>query len=212
MTETPPMGKVSERRRRSVQRRVDILRAALAIFGRRGYMRGSLIEIAEIVGITHAGILHHFGSKDELLLEVLRYRDEADFEELAVERLPAGLELFDHLVRTARLNATRPGIVQSYAVLSAESVTDDHPGQDWFRRRFAGLRQILAESLREVCAAHEPSEEDLSGAASVIIALMDGLQVQWLLDRDAVDLAYSTALGINAVLASLTGGKAVATG
>ncbi|GLZ78686.1 TetR family transcriptional regulator [Actinorhabdospora filicis] len=209
---TPPMGKVSARQRRSVQRRMDILRAAMGIFGRRGYMRGSLIEIAEVVGITHAGILHHFGSKDELLLEVLRYRDEADFEELAVERLPEGLELFDHLVRTARLNATRPGIVQSYAVLSAESVTDDHPGQEWFRNRFAGLRRILAEALREVCAGHEPGEERLDAAASVIIALMDGLQVQWLLDREAVDLAYATALGINAVLADLTGGKAVATG
>ncbi|MEV0644258.1 TetR/AcrR family transcriptional regulator [Phytomonospora sp. NPDC050363] len=203
----PPIGKVSMRQRRSVQRRLDILRAAMGIFGRRGYQRGSLIEIAEVVGITHAGILHHFGSKDELLIEVLRYRDQADFEELDVDHLPEGLDLFAHLVRTARLNATRPGIVQSYAVLSAESVTDDHPAQEWFRARFAGLRVILADALRDVCAEHVvPAEEDIGAAASVIIGLMDGLQIQWLLDQEAVDLAYTTALGINAVLASLTGG------
>lgn len=203
----PPIGKVSMRQRRSVQRRLDILRAAMGIFGRRGYQRGSLIEIAEVVGITHAGILHHFGSKDELLIEVLHYRDEADFEELEVDQLPEGLDLFAHLVRTARLNATRPGIVQSYAVLSAESVTDDHPAQEWFRTRFAGLRTILCEALREVCEGGVmPAEEEISAAASVIIGMMDGLQIQWLLDQEAVDLAYATALGINSVLASLTGG------
>lgn len=207
MANPPPIGKVSMRQKRSVQRRLDILRAAMGIFGRRGYQRGSLIEIAEVVGITHAGILHHFGSKDELLIEVLRYRDHADFEELDVDHLPEGLELFAHLVRTARLNATRPGIVQSYAVLSAESVTDDHPAQEWFRARFAGLRTILADALREVCEPGTmPDEADIQAAASVIIGLMDGLQIQWLLDQDSVDLAHTTAFGINAVLASLTGG------
>ena len=205
----PPIGKVSMRQQRSVQRRLDILRAATGIFGRRGYQRGSLIEIAEVVGITHAGILHHFGSKDELLLEVLRHRDQADIEELEVDHLPEGLDLFAHLVRTARLNATRPGIVQTYAVLSAESVTEDHPAQEWFRNRFSGLRGILTEALRGVCGEdgrRMPSDEEISAAASVIIGLMDGLQIQWLLDPEAVDLGYTTALGINSVLASLTDG------
>lgn len=207
MANPPPIGKVSMRQKRSVQRRLDILRAAMGIFGRRGYQRGSLIEIAEVVGITHAGILHHFGSKDELLIEVLHYRDQADFEALDVDHLPEGLELFAHLVRTARLNATRPGIVQSYAVLSAESVTDDHPAQEWFRTRFAGLRRLLTDALHEVCdPGAMPDEQEIRAAASVIIGLMDGLQIQWLLDQEAVDLAYTTALGINAVLAALTGG------
>src|ERR1035437_10477839 len=66
----------------TVRRREEILRAAMATFGAKGYYNGSLVEIAEKVGITHAGGLHHFGSKDHLLIEVLEDRDRAGAQQL----------------------------------------------------------------------------------------------------------------------------------
>ncbi|NTW38886.1 MAG: helix-turn-helix transcriptional regulator, partial [Cellulomonadaceae bacterium] len=60
--------RVPRSRPATAERRRDILEAALEIFGAKGYNKGPLAEIAEQVGMTHAGILHHFGSKDELLL------------------------------------------------------------------------------------------------------------------------------------------------
>src|SRR5450631_1668958 len=109
-------------------------------FGAKGYYNGPLVEIAEKVGITHAGVLHNSGSKDQLLSEVLEYRDRADVEHLKGHQVPSGLELFRHRIATARANMDRPGIVQTYTVLSAESVTDAHPGQARFKARFQGLR------------------------------------------------------------------------
>ena len=53
------------------------------------------------------------GSKDRLLLEVLEYRDRSDVEHLEGRQPPGGLALFHHLVKTARLNTQRPGIVQT---------------------------------------------------------------------------------------------------
>ncbi len=192
----------------TAERREDILRAAMETFGARGYYNGSLAEVAERVGMTHAGVLHHFGSKDRLLLEVLEYRDRSDVEHLEGRQAPGGLALFRHLVTTAALNARRPGIVQTYAVLSAEAVTENHPGQVWFRERYMHLRAMLAEALSEVCADDDPPDPaDLDAAAASVLAVMDGLQVQWLLDRDAVDLAGSTAFAIDAILASAIAGK-----
>jgi len=175
----------------------------MVTFGAKGYYNGSLAEVAQQVGITRAGVLHHFGSKDQLLLEVLEYRDRADVEHLEGQQPPTGLDLFRHLIATARANMERPGIVQTYTVLSAESVTDAHPGQAWFRARYQGLRTLLVESLEQLCGPdRQPADPTIEAAAEAIIAVMDGLQIQWLLDPDAVDLAQSTAFAIEAILAA----------
>jgi AcrR family transcriptional regulator len=195
-------------RQETLQRREEILRAAMATFGAKGYYNGSLVEIAEQVGITHAGVLHHFGSKDQLLVEVLEYRDRADVADLEGQQIPAGLDLFRHLVKTAQRNASRPGIVQTYAVLSAESVTDNHPGQDWFRTRYQTLRDELTSALREICAAEQaPTDAEIRSAAAAILAVMDGMQIQWLLEPSAVDLAESTAFAIEAILTAVMAGR-----
>src|SRR5215475_4966242 len=109
--------RVRKPRKQTAKTREDILDAALATFGNRGYNNGSLVEIADQVGMTHAGVLHHFGSKDQLLLAVLAWRDQSS-RDLAGAQLPGGGELFAHLRRTAQINAGQPGLVQAYAVLS----------------------------------------------------------------------------------------------
>ena len=195
-------------REATARKREDILRAAMATFGNRGYKNGSLVEIADQVGITHAGVLHHFGSKDQLLLEVLEFRDRTDVEHLQGKHIPGGLDLFRHLVTTARRNADRAGLVQTYAVLSAEAVTDDHPAKEFFRSRYVTLRQEVGEALREVCAADDPPEDrDVDAAAAAILAVMDGLQVQWLLDPAEVELPYASAFAIEAILAAAGQGR-----
>jgi AcrR family transcriptional regulator len=154
--------------------------------------------------MTHAGILHHFGSKEQLLLEVLLHRDESDVAHLEGQHIPDGLPLFRHLVKTAFLNAQRAGIVQAYAVLSAESVTDDHPGRDFFQNRYRKLRGEVAQAFTIVCAEQgvEASSTIADGSAA-ILAVMDGLQIQWLLEPDAVDLGRASEFAIEAIVASV---------
>ncbi|WP_062076812.1 TetR/AcrR family transcriptional regulator [Demequina globuliformis] len=189
----PPRPETAARRR-------EILAAALEIFGAKGYKNGPLAEIAEQVGMTHAGILHHFGSKDRLLVEVLRYRDESDVEGLEDQHIPDGIELFRHLIRTAFANEARPGIVQAYAVLSAESVTDGHPGRDYFEERYRVLRAEIVEAFTVVCRDRGIDDAQLvDRAAASILAVMDGLQVQWLLDPTQVELAETSAFAIEAI-------------
>lgn len=190
-------------REETARKRREILRAATAVFGSRGYSKGSLAEIADLVGMTHAGVLHHFGSKDALLLEVLLYRDETDVEHLEGRHMPGGLDLFRHLVTTARLNEERPGIIQAFAVLSVESVTEDHPAKDFFLARYDKLRGEVTQALADICDPSDPpSAEDLALATASIIAVMDGLQIQWLLTPDKIQLAESSAFAIDAILAA----------
>lgn len=190
---------------RTAATRARILDAAVAVFGTRGFNNGSLLEIAEQAGMTHAGVLHHFGSKDQLLVAMLEHRDQMDVAHLEGQRAPLGKDLLPHLIGTASRNEARNGIVQTYAVLSAESVTEDHPAQEYFRRRFDGLRTMVADAFREVAPEGTP-EERLQQAASATIAAMDGLQVQWLLKPEAVDMPAAVGAVIEGLIAWLNGG------
>jgi AcrR family transcriptional regulator len=182
-------------------KREQILKAAVEIFGNKGSTNGTLADVAEQVGITHAGVLHHFGSKQKLLLEVLAYRDQADVADLEEQHIPGGPELFLHLVRTAFANERRPGIVQAYTVLSSESVTDDHPGRDYFEDRYTTLRREVTDAFHALCAQEGITEPATVGAASAaILAVMDGLQLQWLLHPDVVELGEASEFAIRAIV------------
>ncbi|WP_405996245.1 TetR family transcriptional regulator [Streptomyces sp. NBC_00986] len=173
-------------------------------FAARGYNNASLAEIADRAGVTQAGVLHYFRSKTLLLTSVLELRDKTDIEELGSER-PRGLAFLRHLVDTARHNAEREGIVRLYAVLSAESTTDGHPAQEYFRSRYQSLRAQVVAALTEASELGETRADlNLDDAANAIVAVMDGLQVQWLLAPDAVDMAAATDRVISALLIGLT--------
>lgn len=194
-------GNKSHARPETERRRTEILRAALDIFGAKGSTNGTLGDIANEVGMTHAGVLHHFGSKQRLLLEVLEFRDRDDVAGLADRHMPRGPALFTHLVGTAQRNSLRPGIVQAYTVLCAESVTHGHAAREYFEKRYRVLRNDVEKAFRELCARENVSDSDrIDKAAASILAVMDGLQLQWLLDPSVVDLADTTEFAIEAIV------------
>lgn len=185
----------------TAEKRQQIVKAAVEIFGARGYEKGTLADIAEQVGITHAGVLHHFGSKQKLLLEVLDYRDRADTENFVSHSLPSGADLFLHFVKTAIRNAQREGIVQVFTVLSADSVTEDHPARPYFIERYVTLRRLVREAFEELCEQEGVTDpQRVSEATASVLAVMDGLQLQWLLDPETIDLGEATAFAIRAIV------------
>ncbi|MBV1855925.1 TetR/AcrR family transcriptional regulator [Catellatospora tritici] len=162
------------------QRRSEILAAALAVFAERGYRGASLAAVAERVGLTQQGLLHYFPSKDALLAEVLRLRDEIDQRTFTDD---CGLDVMERVVAH---NATRPGLVQSFTVLAADSVTDEHPARPFFTERYRAVRAVMAEAIRRDLGDDLPPGLTHEQAGALLVAVMDGLQLQWLLDPDEV--------------------------
>ncbi|MFJ9581149.1 TetR/AcrR family transcriptional regulator [Streptomyces sp. NPDC101191] len=171
-------------RARSEERRAEIVRAALEVIAERGYRGASLGAVAERVGLTQQGLLHYFPTKEALLVAVLQERDRWD---TSGARDPGKwrLDLMESLVE---YNAMRPGIVQTFSALLGESVTEDHPARAFFTERYTQVRENMAGVLRAECGDELPRGLTPERAAPLLTAVMDGLQFQWLLDPEAVDM------------------------
>jgi AcrR family transcriptional regulator len=173
---------------KTADRRAEILDAALKVFSEAGFHGGSLREISERVGMSQPGLLHHFASKEQLLEAVLTHRDDVARERMGAE-LPTGVALLDGLVALTAYNATTPGLVALFAVLSGEATAPDHPGHGYFRQRYALVRGLIEEAVVEGQAATDLRRElDPTEVARTLIALLDGLQIQWLYEDSGFDM------------------------
>src|SRR6478735_6446105 len=134
---------------KGVAKREEILTAALDVIARNGYRRTSVRELADAVGLSQAGLLHYFSSKEELFQEVLRKRDEVDSATFMLER-DRPIESFFDVVRH---NSEVPGLVQLYAQLSTAAGDPDHPAREFFIERYAQFRSLFGSMLRDEQAA-----------------------------------------------------------
>ncbi|MFI6520235.1 TetR/AcrR family transcriptional regulator [Spirillospora sp. NPDC050679] len=187
-------------------RREQILHVAMQEFAENGYRGTSLAKVAERAGLSQPGLLHHFRNKEQLLVAVLELRDRRDVERFFgdAENAPPGLDLLAALTRLVEHNARTPELVRLFTVLTSEAVTSDHPAREWARARYALLRAQIAQALREGMARGEVRPGlDAEAHASRIIALMDGLQTQWLLDPERVDMAALFRAHLDELLAAL---------
>ena len=167
------------------EQRERILRAAIELFTAHGFRGASLDRVAAAVGISRQGVLHYFPSKTHLLLGVLDLRDaqtaaHADLQDTS---------LVEALLRVVADNQRDPDLTRLYTVLSAESVAPEHLGHAHFLQRYRMVREVLGQGVRD---ARETGEfdtplDDLT-VATLLGAVMDGLQLQFLLEPEAVDM------------------------
>lgn len=172
-------------RARSAERRAEILRATLEVIAERGYRGASLSAVAERGGLSQQGLLHYFPTKEALLVAVLEERDQWD---TGGGTRSDGTWRMDLLASLVEYNAMRPGIVQTFSALLGESVTEGHPAREFFTRRYTQVRASMAAMLRAEYGERLPGGLSPERAAPLLVAMMDGLQYQWLLDPDSVDM------------------------
>jgi AcrR family transcriptional regulator len=175
---------------RTYKRKERVIREATRLFGTYGFRGARLIDIAKAAELSEPGLLHHFPSKEHLLMGVLEARDQADRERFGPALREERGKVLDALQALVEHNETVPGLVRLFTVLVTESITPEHPGHDFFVRRYQTLREQFIPLLKQAQDQGEirsdVSAEDL---AVMVFALMDGLQVQWLLDPENVQMA-----------------------
>jgi AcrR family transcriptional regulator len=165
-------------------RRAEIVEAAIRVFATRGYHGGSLREISREMDMSLTAVTHHFPTKAALLEAVL---EETDRQGETFDR-SGGVAAW--VVGLADQNLDRPELLRVLAIVSAEASSPEHPAHDWFVRRYARMRELSSALIvADQEAGRIAPDRDPAFLADVIIALWDGLQLQWLIDptTDMVD-------------------------
>ncbi|PRA79736.1 TetR/AcrR family transcriptional regulator [Microbacterium sp. MYb66] len=195
--------KIVRRGTKGERTRERILQAALELFSEQGFTGTSVRDIAARAEMTHAGLLHHFPSKDGMLVEILQYSEQQDeinarrFSDYGIDRL------FAWIIDVVEVNVSRPDRVTLYVRLSAEATDAEHPARAYFTRRYTRIVAALEGAFAEHFVVSPPSYELSAREAAVsIVALMDGLQLQWLLLPGTIDMptlvrTHLASLGIH---------------
>lgn len=159
-------------------RRQRILAVAQRLLTRNGSRGTTLERIAREAGVTPAGLLHHFESKEKLLHAVLDARDS--YEAHAVD--PFG-DIVEALEQFAARFRDVPGLVGMFSVLLAENLDPEAPLYDRFLDRYRFSLHAVAESIRRgQRAGRYRTDLDPALKAVEIIAFLNGIETSWLLD------------------------------
>jgi AcrR family transcriptional regulator len=168
---------------RGASRREAIVEAALEMFGKRGYHGTSVRAVAERCGVSHQSLMYYFPTKHALLEAALRRRDEFLSSHFGAEE---GLDPRT-LIELALANRSQPGHVEIFTSAAADATAPDHPAHIYYQEFYGSLVAALARHLEREFASglrRPVAGLDALSVGRAVLGLQDGLQLQWLYDRD----------------------------
>lgn len=181
-------------------RKEEILQEATRQLGINGFRGTTTASIAKAVGLTEQGVLHYFPSKTILLQSVLEYREQQDIEKFRTRYEQGDFSFFELFEDLASENEKNPELIKLFTVLVGESFNKDHPSHDFFVNRYRITREQTAQYITNVISKEKLAfEGDVEQLATLLLAVMDGLQIQWLLHPEEVDMVASFKLFTNIV-------------
>ncbi|VXB44407.1 TetR family transcriptional regulator [Arthrobacter sp. 9V] len=160
-------------------RRAEIVRAASASFAEHGYERASLRDIASRAGVTHAALLRHFATKDDLLLAALAERD-ADDAELATRIVQAKVPRESVLSTVLAEEFARPDHMRNWLSITIAATNPEHPAHDFFIARRERMRDHFTS--KRLATSEDSEELSADDKVTMVMAMIDGLRIQFLLD------------------------------
>ena len=159
-------------------RKQRILDVAQRLLTRNGWRNTTLAQIAGEAGVTPAGLLHHFESKEQLLHAVLDARDLDDDS-----HADRGGDLLVEIARVADRFNRAPELTGTFTVLLVENILPDAPLHDRMLSRQQQAIDIVAELIRRGQAdGRYRADIDPAVKAVEIVAFVHGMETIWLLN------------------------------
>ena len=187
-----------------------LLQGALTCIAQQGYAATSSRDIARAAGANVASINYHFGSKDALVNAALsqcfgmwNQRVERAFE------AAAGLAPRDQLGAILRAAIDSFADLRSSVHACVESYAPALRSQELRERLAAGYAGVRESAIRlatqHMGDAGMAAPQNLAAIASVLMAVCDGLMLQWIADPQATPNGAETldALSALGTLASM---------
>ena len=170
--------------------RQNIIDVTTRLFALRGYAGTSLDLIAKEAQTSKSSIFWHFENKEDLLFTVVDkamsdWEAEAGSQILAQPDPPSQLERLIDEYRELAMN--RPDTLRLLLGLLLETADVNANVKQRFQKMYRGyrnsIRLVLEEGLRGGYFARNLPPDHL---APMVLALFDGLFIQWFLDPESV--------------------------
>ncbi len=175
--------------RRGAQRRTAILAAARDLIAHGGPAAASLKAVGDHVGISHVGVLHHFPSRQLLLLAVQIEADNRAWAALQSAFAGGALRSIEEIVTVAHGVQREPNFTKLTLVLQADALSGTGEVHDYFAERYRFLRHGLTQIL--LTAQHHGDirgDADAEIIAARIVAFIDGMPIQYFVEPAAIDI------------------------
>lgn len=173
------------------ERREEIIRAALKLILKKGYSHTTLGQVAEKAGVSKGLISYYFPKKDDLFLAVLESilaRLRRDLEACCREDLPA----WDRVKLNLKNLFGSERRTRSYYTVLIDFLAEaprEKSVRDYTRVIYQTHLSYMERTVADGIARGEFRRTDAHAAASILIAAMEGLILQWLYNPDRLSLA-----------------------
>ncbi len=180
-------------------RRQQIIDEAMRVIGQHGFNGFTIQLLATRCGISNAGLLYYFGSKDQLLIALL-----GEVERLETLAMAPLTEAARRCVapawesRAARLGLLRT-IIERFpdrreigrftVILQIEAIDPTHPAHGWFQQRRRAAQALFEEMVTGLAL-------DPQVTTRLLYSLMNGLLQQWLHEDRTFDLLAAWDEGV----------------
>jgi AcrR family transcriptional regulator len=177
----PPTEGVARRRGRPPRvSREEIIEAAIDLFSRFGYRGTTLVAIAAAVGVKDTSVLHYFPTKADILEAALKENDDPADEQFREELKPGGIEALRAVAVWGARMQEQPRTTSLHIVLQAEALYEGSELHERYERRYFYIRRELKRAIEKGVGAGEIRDEvDAYHEATMLLAVLDGLRVQW---------------------------------
>ncbi|MFI6645962.1 TetR/AcrR family transcriptional regulator [Streptomyces sp. NPDC050504] len=168
-------------------RRSAILASATREFGRKGYDRARIADIARDAGVTDAGVLHHFPRKLDLFNAVVELREDT-YRALYFADFASVRDLLDALVAAVRRASEDPDLVRFRRMLTGAASVEGHPVEGRHRENLERALEVFVPVVRrgvesgELLAHIGPEQIVLE-----MLALNEGIRDQWVTLPERID-------------------------
>jgi AcrR family transcriptional regulator len=181
------------------EKRGRILETAIKVFAQRGVNNTKIADIAQAAGIGKGTVYEYFQSKDEIITATFQYFMQTVGEKIGrrwhnlqdpLQKLEAFFKAWGEI-----LEGEFKDFLEVILDFWAESIRQEKSSQAFdLSELYAEYRATLESVLQEAIEAGEIKPMDTCIAASVLLGTMDGLLLQWIVDRSVFDLRQAVEL------------------
>jgi AcrR family transcriptional regulator len=176
-------------------KKLEILHAAMHVFAKEGVVKAKMIDIAKTAGVGKGTIYEYFRSKEEIFTNAYLYFFQT-MESMVEEALAKETDPIKQLelVLTISLDAFMhigeefADIMMDFWAEGIRNKNQDLLNAIDMKKLYADYRKMIQKILKTGIEEGVFRPLDTRSTAAVLIASFDGIMLQWIMDREAINL------------------------